>query len=93
MSTLLLSSQLQLGVVTAKLVSRISWPVNGEFDRIRFVFCGIALCYILHVFLQGPPDSNPGGSDDISQYFHPSMLEDPWAGLTPLPLPESNFKT
>ncbi|XP_063233460.1 uncharacterized protein LOC134537105 [Bacillus rossius redtenbacheri] len=30
---------------------------------------------------KGGRDCNPGHAADISQYFHPSMLEDPWAEL------------
>nr|CAD7576838.1 unnamed protein product [Timema californicum] len=39
------------------------------------------------VDLQGGGFSNPGHTPDISQYCHPSMLEDPWSQL------ESKVKT
>lgn len=31
------------------------------------------------------PNSNPGGSGRIEDYYHPSMLEDPWKFCTPVP--------
>lgn len=32
---------------------------------------------------------NPGGSSKIEDYYHPSMLEDPWKYCTPVPASQS----
>ncbi|KAJ8314092.1 hypothetical protein KUTeg_008653 [Tegillarca granosa] len=32
---------------------------------------------------------NPGGSSKIEDYYHPSMLEDPWKYCTPVPATQS----
>ncbi|CAH1788745.1 unnamed protein product [Owenia fusiformis] len=31
-------------------------------------------------------DCNPGGSDDIREYYHPSMTQDPWITCRPVPV-------
>ena len=44
-----------------------------------------------HTRFQSPrSDCNPGGSDDIQQYYHPDMLKDPWANLKPVPVSTPN---
>lgn len=31
-------------------------------------------------------DCNPGGSNDISLYYSPDMVQDPWKNLKPVPV-------
>lgn len=38
-------------------------------------------------------DVNPGGSDDIRDYIHPSMLEDPWENLEPVSISQTPVQT
>lgn len=39
------------------------------------------------------PNSNPGGSSDISVYYNPDMVKDPWANLKPIPAKKTSFRS
>ena len=38
----------------------------------------------LQNFSRNYADSNPGGSGDPNDYYHPSMTRDPWQNLRPV---------
>ncbi|KAK7109666.1 hypothetical protein V1264_013666 [Littorina saxatilis] len=58
---------------------RPPWTDNRGYNQRRPRFSG-------NHSPHGGPNVNPGGSDDIMQYYHPSMLDDPWRDVPPKPV-------